>query len=139
MTGVKTQQSLKNLNRALTRLTEVLEQPMDDVLTVDGTIQRFEFVSEFFWKTLKRLLADEGAETATPRKTLQRAYQAGWLQDETAWLQMLRDRNETSYAYDEDAALRIYHHIREYDPEMERTLGFLNKRFGAKDEQPTDS
>jgi len=38
--------------------------------TIDGTIQRFEFVIELYWKTLKRLLALEGINTYTPRESL---------------------------------------------------------------------
>ena len=74
---------------------------------MDGTIQRFEFVIELFWKTLKRLLAAEGIQTGTPREAMQRAFEANWLGDETAWLQMLKDRNETSHVYDEASAKKI--------------------------------
>ena len=95
---------------------------------MDGTIQRFEFVIELFWKALKHLLSDEGIETGTPREVLQRAYSAGWLAHETPWLEMLRDRNETSHAYDETTALRIYRHIRANYPEMARTLETLETR-----------
>jgi nucleotidyltransferase substrate binding protein (TIGR01987 family) len=93
----KPSQSLVNLATALERLREALQEPEANKLAVDGTIQRFEFVFELYWKTLKRLLAWEGIQTQTPRETLQRAYQAGWLADETAWLQMLRDRSQTSH------------------------------------------
>jgi nucleotidyltransferase substrate binding protein (TIGR01987 family) len=129
MPGTRVEQSLRSLGSALERLREALAEPETSSLAVDGTIQRFEFVIELFWKSLKRALEEEGIETRTPRESLQRAYQAGWLGDETAWLQMLRDRNETSHIYDEGAARRIYGHIRQYFPEMERTFAFLRRRF----------
>ncbi len=129
MPGSKAAQSLSNLGSALKRLQEALQESADSSLVIDGTIQRFEFVIELFWKTLKRLLEYEGIEARTPREALQRAYQAGWLDDETAWLQMLRDRNETSHLYDEAAARRIYGDIRRYFPELERTFSFLAERF----------
>lgn len=47
---------------------------------------------------LKRLLLSEGIEAKTARETLKEAFQVGWLQNEYAWLQMLKDRNETSHA-----------------------------------------
>ncbi|MEW6379025.1 MAG: nucleotidyltransferase substrate binding protein [bacterium] len=125
-------QSVRNLGNALQRLREALQEPEGNSLAVDGTIQRFEFVIELYWKMLKRLLASEGIETYTPRESLQRAFQANWLSDETAWLQMLRDRNETSHIYDEATARRIYGHIRDYFPEMERTYQFLCHRFGVQ-------
>jgi nucleotidyltransferase substrate binding protein (TIGR01987 family) len=123
----KPNQSLINLGAALERLAEALQEPTENKLAIDGTIQRFEFVIELYWKTLKRLLAWEGIQTQTPREALQRAYQAGWLADETAWLQMLRDRNQTSHLYHEAMARQIYDHIKQYFPEMERTYHFLQQ------------
>ncbi|BCJ87161.1 HI0074 family nucleotidyltransferase substrate-binding subunit [Effusibacillus dendaii] len=133
MKDPKSIQSLHNLGNALQRLREALEVPEDSILAVDGTIQRFEFAIELYWKTLKRLLAQEGVHTNTPRETLQHAFQVHWLEDETAWLQMLRDRNETSHVYDEATAVRIYRHIKQYFPEMERTYTFLLQRFEESD------
>ena len=118
MNARKVEMSLRNLRRALDRLGEALEVPESNTLAIDGTIQRFEFALELFWKTLKRLLAEEGVETSTPKDTLRKAFQAGWLTDETAWLQMLSDRNTTSHIYDEETAKRIYDNIRRNYPEM---------------------
>jgi nucleotidyltransferase substrate binding protein (TIGR01987 family) len=125
----KPSQSLINLETALERLAEALQEPTENKLAIDGTIQRFEFVIELYWKTLKRLLAWEGIQTQTPREALQQAYQAGWLADETAWLQMLRDRNQTSHLYNEAMAREIYDHIKQYFSEMERTYQFLRQQF----------
>jgi len=121
------------LGAAVDRLAEALAQPATNPLAVDGTIQRFEFTIELFWKALKRLLAREGIEARTPREALQRAYQAGWLADETAWLEMLRDRNETSHAYDEVLARKICERVRHNFPELQRTLTTLRLRLPADD------
>lgn len=137
MSDQKAAQSLHNLGAALERLREALQEPEENPLAVDGTIHRFEFVIELYWKSLKRLLALEGIETYTPRESLQRAYQANWLADETAWLQMLRDRNETSHVYNEEMARRIYDHIKEYFPELERTYHFLLQRFESQSDRST--
>lgn len=123
-------QSVNNLEQAIARLEEALAEDLSNSLLVDGTIQRFEFTIELYWKTLKRILASEGIETRTPKETLKEAYQIGWLNDETAWLQMLKDRNETSHTYDEEAALRILQNIKEYFPEMKTTLKILQKKVG---------
>lgn len=128
MSERKSQQSLVNLERALHRLEEALEQPMDNSLYTDGVIQRFEFTVELFWKTLKRMLQDEGVAAHTPREAFQQAYAARWLDEDETWLHMLRDRNESSHVYDEKAALRILQHIREYAPVMRRTFSFLEAR-----------
>jgi nucleotidyltransferase substrate binding protein (TIGR01987 family) len=62
---------------------------------------------------------------------LQEAFRAGWLADEAAWLQMLRDRNETSHTYNEAVARRIYANVRAAFPEMERTCLLLKGRFST--------
>jgi nucleotidyltransferase substrate binding protein (TIGR01987 family) len=129
MTEPKAAQSLHNLGRALERLREALQEPEANSLVVDGTIQRFEFVIELCWKTLRRLLAAEGILANTPRESLQQAYQAQWLTDETAWLEILRDRNESSHTDDEATARRIYANIKRNFPELERTYAFLQQRF----------
>jgi nucleotidyltransferase substrate binding protein (TIGR01987 family) len=119
----------EQLRHAVDRLREALAQPDDNPLAVDGTIQRFEFTIELFWEAMKRLLVHEGIETNTPREAVQRAYQAGWLDDETAWLEMLRARNETSHAYNEALARRIRDQVRRDFPAMERALSSLATRL----------
>lgn len=128
MSGSEDARVLAALGRALERLREALAQPEDNPLAIDGTIQRFEFAIELSWKALRRLLTREGVTTTTPRETLRAAFQAGWLADEGAWLQVLRDRNETSHTYNEATAKRIYANVRLAFPEMERTYGLLRAR-----------
>lgn len=125
----KLMQSFENLKKALNRLEEALHEDQRNSLIVDGTIQRFEFTIEIYWKMLKRLLLSEGIEAKTPRETLKEAYQVGWLQDEQAWLQMLKDRNETSHAYDEEMARRILQNIVGYYPDMKNTFQQLEQKY----------
>ena len=132
MSEFKARHSLERLGDALDRLDEALAAPETDGLTLDATIQRFEFVIELYWKTLKRLLELEGVSTTTPREALQGAFQAQWIDDETVWLQMLRDRNESSHIYDEAAARRIYEHIRNYAPRLRQTHRFLTERLARQ-------
>ncbi len=116
MNADKVEQSLRNLERAVNRLKEALDEPESNPLAVDGTIQRFEFAFELNWKTLKRMLDAEGIAAATPRAVLREAFAAQWLDNEAAWLQMLSDRNYTSHTYDAVIARRIYGHIRDNFP-----------------------
>jgi nucleotidyltransferase substrate binding protein (TIGR01987 family) len=116
----KLQQSIKNLGSALVRLEEALAEKQPTALMMDGTIQRFEFTLELFWKTLKRLLESEGIEATTPKEVLKNAFAVKWIDDETIWLQMLDDRNKTSHVYDEQAAALIYAHIKVNFHEMQR-------------------
>ena len=130
MSKDRASQSLRNLGTALERLEEALQEPETNRLAVDGTIQRFEFVMELYCKTLEHFLTKEGIPTRTPRETLQEAYQAEWINNESAWLQMLDDRNVSSHVYDEKTARRIYANIKAYWPEMQRTYQSLAQRFG---------
>ena len=123
--------ALAALGRALDRLREALAEPEANPLAVDGTIQRFEFAIELSWKALRRLLSREGIATSTPREALQEAFRAGWLGDERLWLQMLRDRNETSRTYNEAVARRIYASVRSAFPEMQRTYQLLADRLSG--------
>ncbi len=132
MSNYKIKQSLENLGKALVRLEEGINTSHPDSLLIDGTIQRFEFVIELYWKTLKRLLLAEGIETNTPRETLKQAFQSKWLEDETAWLQMLQDRNETSHIYNEATAVRIFNDIKKYYPELSSVYKKLLGRFPIK-------
>jgi nucleotidyltransferase substrate binding protein (TIGR01987 family) len=119
-----------NLARALDRLAEALDVPEDDPLAVDGTIQRFEFTFELFWKTIQRLLAREGVEARSPKSALREAYRLGWLADEQAWLDLLEDRNLTSHTYREALALEIYRRIPAHYAAMRSVFEGLQKRPG---------
>ena len=107
-----TPRSLEQLESALQKLAEALAVPRDAPLAIDGTIQRFEVTIELYWKVLKRLLEAEGIQAATPREALRRAFQAGWIDDEEAWLEMLQNRNLTSHTYNEALAGQVYDAIR---------------------------
>lgn len=98
----------RDFGRALDRLTEALARSPDEPLVVDASIQRFEFTFELFWKLVRRLLAEQGIEAASPRTTLRHAFRLGWLDDEAQWLGMLDDRNRTSHTYHEALALEIF-------------------------------
>jgi nucleotidyltransferase substrate binding protein (TIGR01987 family) len=95
----------------LDRLAEALKVGAEEPLAIDGTIQRFEFTFELFWKVVRRLLARQGVEANSPKTALQQAYRLGWLNDEQQWLDVLKDRNLTSHTYREPLALEIYGRI----------------------------
>jgi nucleotidyltransferase substrate binding protein (TIGR01987 family) len=123
------QLSIAKLEKALSRLEEVVNTQEANPLLTDATIQRFENCIELFWKTFRHLLALEGRETFSPKESLQAAYQLEWIQDEQAWLGMLKDRNLTSHTYNEQLAEQIVQHVWLYYPEMKQTFQLLIKRF----------
>jgi len=121
--------NINALENALTRLNESLQFDLSQPLVVDACIQRFEFCIELTWKTLKRCLAIEGIEANTPRECIQQAYSIHWINDESAWLSMLKDRNLTSHTYKEDLALEIYRRVPLHYQAMNDLYLLLNARF----------
>ena len=121
--------NVKALEKALQRLEESLAFDLTQPLVVDACIQRFEFSIELTWKTLKKCLAIEGIEANTPRECIQQAYAIHWLDDEAAWLSMLKDRNLTSLTYKEDLALEIYDRLPAHYTALISLYQFLNRRF----------
>ena len=130
MAAERLETSLQNLGQALTRLEQALARPSPDDLEMDGTIQRFEFSVELFWKTLRRALADEGRVVETPRQAMSAAWRAGWLEDdEELWTGMLDDRNLTSHVYRESVAREVFGRIAAYARAMRTAHGVLVARF----------
>ena len=123
------QLNINPLENVLTRLNESLQFDLSQPLVVDACIQRFEFCIELTWKTLKKSLAIEGIEANTPRECIQQAYSIHWINDESAWLSMLKDRNLTSHTYKEDLALEIYHRLPLHDQAMADLYQLLSRRF----------
>lgn len=125
--------SFENVGNALARLHEALEESAgaaDGSLAIDGTIQRFEFCIELFWKMLRRLLAEERQDVSPlPKSVMQKAYAAGWLHDEAIWLAMLDDRNKTSHTYKQKLAKEIYDRIKTYYPIMQKTFDSLKEKY----------
>ena len=122
--------TLRNLERAMTKLENALKIPKDRELVVEGTIQRFEFVIELTWKALKRALAYEGIHTTTPRESLREAFKIGWLDHEEVWLDMLDQRNTTSHVYlHDELAEETYEGIKLVAPELHRVVDLLKQRY----------
>jgi nucleotidyltransferase substrate binding protein (TIGR01987 family) len=118
------------LKRALKALDLMASRPLDkDRGNVDATIQRFEFTIELFWKLLKILLESKGVEVLYPKDVLNAAYKGHLIEDEEAWLNMLKDRNLTSHTYDEKLADLIYERIKTYVPVFTKTLNSLVEKF----------
>lgn len=125
------QDSFENLGNALARLNEVLQLPNLDSIDYlqDAAIQRFEFTIELYWKILKKFLAYEKIECFTPREVFSKAFQSYLIDNETIWLEMLDDRNNTSHAYKQEVARRIFLNIKKYYPVMATTYKKLQDRF----------
>ncbi len=124
----KIEDSLSKLEMTVQRLQQALAADDSNPLYLDATVQRFELVFELAWETLKRALEAEGLICRTPRETFKAAYQAGWINEEALWIQMLDDRNVTSHTYDEPMASEIYGNIKSYYPELQKLAAFIRAK-----------
>lgn len=113
-------QNFIDLGEALERLKEALATPLEkDPLVMDGTIHRFEFCIELFWKNFKNFVEREERQVISPRDAVSQAYQMGWFDNEEMWLKMLKDRNALSHDYNKEKADDVYARIKIYYPGMQ--------------------
>lgn len=117
--NLRWKQNFEDLGRALERLKEALNTPLDEHrLNMDATIHRFEFTLELFWKNLRNFVEREKIKVLSPRDAVSKAYQMEWIDNEKLLLEMLQDRNVLSHDYDEEKVDNVYARIKIYHPEM---------------------
>ena len=122
--------AFEKFERALISLELMANKPVDlDRGNIDATIQRFEFTIELFWKLLKRILDSKGVDVRYPKDVLRESFSGGLIHNETVWLSMLEDRNQTSHTYDEALADEIYKRIKTYVPLFKESYIALQKEF----------
>lgn len=127
---------LDNYLSALDTLREAPTQDLENEFVVGGIINKFFLQFELGWKLLKALLAYEGAPVAasgSPRDIIKAAYRYFDFIDEAQWLQMLRDRNDTTHIYNEQLAIALVDKvIKDYLPEFERMGRSIQARYGEE-------
>jgi len=108
MNSEKLSKNLTNLEKALNRFKEALQEP-ESPIVMDATIQRFEFSYELMWKTLKNFLEDiHGIRVVSPRQVFKEAYRLSLIEQEDLFLEMIHSRNLLSHTYNEELANDIY-------------------------------
>lgn len=91
----------------------------------DSIIQRFEYSIDTLWKYLKEyLLEKKGVSQVHPKPIFRECFLAELLsEDETNLaIKMVENRNETSHAYNEKVAEKIYENIPKYFDLMKNIL-----------------
>lgn len=123
----------ENYAVALDVLARAPEQDLANEFVQSGIIDKFSLQFELGWKLLKPLLSYEGeavAATGSPRDIVKAAAALYEFMDEETWLSMLRDRNNTTHAYDGNVAAALVSAIIErYIPEFERLRAGLLDRY----------
>jgi nucleotidyltransferase substrate binding protein (TIGR01987 family) len=117
--------SLEKLKNAFDKLAggAKIAEDADDDLYKDGVIQRFEFTFELLWKTIKIYLENQGIIVRSPRESFKEAFRLNLIKDEKLFLDMLKDRNDTTHIYDKETAEGIFNRIKSnYIPAIKQVL-----------------
>ncbi len=106
-------QRFQNLKNAYSQFEDALKEDTEHKpLMRSALIQNFEFTFELAWKTLKDRLEAGGIVAKLPRDTIQESFQAGFIKNGSAWIDMLQTRNELSHVYDEVFCVKAEKNIR---------------------------
>lgn len=100
--------------RHLRILSRAFDEDLTNDFIVSGIIDKYYIQFELGWKVLKELLRYEGANqaaTGSPREIIKTAYAYYDFMDESVWLGMLRDRNDTTHIYNEEAARQLVNKV----------------------------
>ncbi len=124
-------------NEALTQLVAyALEKPKRPI-EIAGLIQGFEFTFEAAWKVLNVASLLKGVDCAGPRDSLKTAYTLRIIENQTLWLEMLEDRNQTTHRYDAGFVNRLSGTIqKDYLPIFQKLLSTLSN-FDGDSHLPT--
>ncbi|CCY54457.1 nucleotidyltransferase substrate-binding family protein [Coprococcus sp. CAG:782] len=102
-----------------------------------GVVVQFNLTFELAWKALQAVLKQHGveeAETGSPREILQLGYKVGFVNDQAAWLLMLKKRNVSVHIYNEDEIDELVILIRDsFIPEFTALEETLREKVAVED------
>lgn len=108
---IRWKQRYHNFTKALQTLTEAVELGQERPLSKlekQGLIQGFEFTHELAWNVLKDYLESKGyTELIGSRDATRTAFKNALIADGEVWMDMIKDRNQTSHTYNLELAERI--------------------------------
>lgn len=111
-TDVRWKQRLENYQRALAQLKKFMARDVLNELEEQGLIQSFEYTHELAWNVLKDYLVSQGNQLIHgSRDATREAFKLDIVKDGEGWMDMIRDRSQTSHTYNEDTAKRIVANI----------------------------
>lgn len=120
-----------NYEKAVARLEEACELEVYKPIEQAGLVQMFEFTFELAWKVLKDILFVEGIVSNSPRDSIRRAFETGYLcEDDTeTLLDALDKRNLLSHTYNESTAEQAVLRIKnDYAPVLGRLYTTLKNK-----------
>ena len=108
---IRWQQRFSNFERALKQIKNAAhlanERTLSELEQL-GLIQAFEYTHELAWKTLKDFLEFKGNQNIYGSKDATReAFKLGLILKGEVWMDMIKNRNQTSHTYNEETANAI--------------------------------
>lgn len=134
--------SLSSLERAIRSLEKAVsidlvgvDDPLQNELYRDATIQRFEYTQELCVKFIRRVLLNAFSQTdvdeLTYRDLMRVAFERGLIADPLPWFDAREARNKTSHAYDEKIATEVYLAASHFLPQAQEFLARLHKLYAS--------
>lgn len=109
---IRWQQRLANFKKALSQLRKFVDKGELTELEEQGAIQAFEYTYELAWLVLKDFLEYQGqTDIFGSRDAIQKAFQAGLIEDGEKWMDAYVSRTKTSHTYNEETAREVVHAI----------------------------
>ena len=108
--GLYYMKKFEQYSRHLQVLCRAEQEDITNEFIISGIIDKFYIQFELGWKVLKELLRYEGANqaaTGSPREIIKTAYAYFDFIEEIIFFFMLRDRNDTTHIYNEEAAQQL--------------------------------
>lgn len=98
-----------NFCKALNNLEDIKNyNPPYDNVVLTGLVFLYQICFEQAWKAMKECLENDGVNTSgSPRSIIKDAYKFDMIENEDAWLDALKSRNEASHIYNEQTALEV--------------------------------
>lgn len=113
--GIRWEQRFENYKKALSKLGEAVELDAERALSElerQGIIQVFEYTHELAWKVMQDFFIYQGnSEIRGSRDATRQAFSADLITDGDHWMEMIKNRNLTSYTYNEEISEEIYKNI----------------------------
>ncbi len=101
-------QRFNYFDSALNQLNKFIEKGALNELEEQGLIHVFEYTHELAWKTLKDFFEHQGTQDIhDSRDATRTAFQVGLIGDGEIWMDMIRSRNLSLSAYNEEIATKI--------------------------------
>jgi len=108
---IRWEQRFSNFEKALKQIikaSELASQRTLSELEQQGLIQAFEYTHELIWKTLKDFLEYKGnKDIYGSRDATRKAFKLGLISNGDVWMDMIKNRNQTSHTYNEETAKKI--------------------------------